>query len=137
MHGIYEIKKVPYHSKSGASGSITLSGSDKRIVVGSLRLDLYVGDQVISEFRKLNVDVEVTNRFSRTKISLVSENLSDRIRETSFKSIIPTGAFVKTFKIQSGDGKGWYTNNYSNFYIEINKYWRLNKIIFKKIEILD
>ena len=46
---------VPMHSKSGVSGSVTVSGSNEKIVIGAKRIDLSVGEgRVRLIFSRLN-----------------------------------------------------------------------------------
>ena len=96
---------VPFHSKSGTSGSVTLSASNDKLVIGSKRIDLFIGEDAVPETRNINVNVDITNRFANTKMVVTVENNSGSVREAPFRAIIPSGAFVKSFKIITADGK--------------------------------
>ena len=97
--------KVPFHSKAGASGAVTIVASNAEVVVGSKRIDLFITEELVPETRSINVDVKINNRFASTKVTFVTENHSDTSREAPFRAIVPSRAFVKAFKVITADGR--------------------------------
>ena len=97
--------KVPFHSKAGASGSVTVVATNQEVVIGSKRVDLFITEELVPETRSIDVDVEIKNRFAKTKVTFVTENHSDSTREAPFRAIVPSRAFVKAFRVISADGK--------------------------------
>lgn len=97
--------KVPFHSKAGASGAVTIIASNQEVVLGSKRIDLFITEELVPETRSISVDVNINNRFASTKVTFVTENHSDNAREAPFRAIVPSRAFVKSFKVITADGR--------------------------------
>ena len=51
------------------------------------------------------MNVDINRRFARTKVTFVTENHSSSSREAPFRAIVPSRAFVKSFRIVSPSGR--------------------------------
>jgi hypothetical protein len=96
---------VPYHAKAGTEGTISLSASDGKTIVGSTTFSVSIAEAIPPTTKSIKVQTSIVNRFATTVFTAVAENHQASMGDAPFRAIIPSKAFIRSLNIITAEGK--------------------------------